>query len=424
MAISDATIQWWRDAKFGMFIHWGLYAVPAGEWKGWKTDFIGEWIMHTGQIPVKEYEKLAEQFNPVQFNAKEWVNLAKETGMKYLTITAKHHDGFAMYKSHCSPYNIVDATPYKKDPMADLAEECRKAGIKLCFYYSQVQDWHEKDAVGNTWDWPNENEKDFKKYLDEKGKPQLKEILTQYGDIGLIWFDTPLNVEKKYSQELYDYVKQLQPNCLVSGRIGNQLGDYISTGDNLIPSLPIKRDWEVPATLNDTWGYKYFDDNWKDPEKLLRLLVTINGRGGNYLLNVGPTAEGIIPKPSVNILNTVGEWMKENGESIYGTRPAPLFPYDYSEWAGVTYKPGKLFFHIFTWSEQVLHLHTIRNKIKRIYLLNEPEKDLDFEHYYMSSLNQHRLKISAPEKRPHPIDSVVVMEFEDDKIEFDSLEDL
>ncbi len=424
MPVDEAAIKWWRDSKFGMFIHWGLYSILAGEWKGEKTKNIAEWIMHTFQIPVNEYEQLTEQFNPVKFDARQWVDLAKKTGMKYLTITSKHHDGFAMYKSQCSSYNIVDSTPFGKDPMADLAEECRKAGIKLCFYYSQVQDWHEKDAVGNSWDWPDENEKNFRNYIESKCKPQLRELLTQYGDIGLIWFDTPMEVEKKYSQELYDYVKNLQPECLVSGRIGNQLGDYISTGDNMIPSLPIDRDWEVPATLNDTWGYKYFDNNWKDPEKLLRLLIKINSRGGNYLLNVGPTPEGIIPEPSVDILSTIGTWMKKNRSSIYATKAAPIFPYDYSDWAVFTYKPGKLFIHVFKWPGDYIHLQTLRSRVKKVYLLKEPENELDFNQYKISSLNQHRISIKVPETQPDPLDSVVVMELEEKTVEFDSLEDL
>ncbi len=231
-AAREKRLQWWRDARFGMFIHWGLYAVPAGEWKGKQIPGIGEWIMNRARIPVDEYEQLATQFNPVNFNAEEWVRVAKDAGMKYITITAKHHDGFAMFGSKASRYNIVDATPFHRDPLKELAAACQKAGIKLCFYYSQTQDWHEPDADGNTWDFPDESKKDFAKYLKEKAIPQVRELLTNYGPIGMIWFDTPRKITKEQSEELAALVHQLQPQCLVNGRVGHNAGDYDSAGDN------------------------------------------------------------------------------------------------------------------------------------------------------------------------------------------------
>ena len=421
--MANQNIDWWRDARFGMFIHWGLYAVPAGEWKGWKTPEIGEWIMHHASIPVKDYEKLAERFNPVRYNAREWAALAKDAGMKYVVITAKHHDGFALYHSKCSRYNIVDATPYGRDPIADLAEACRDEELKLGFYYSQVQDWHEKDAVGNDWDWPNEENKDFSRYLEDKCKPQVEELLTQYGDIGLIWFDTPMSVSPEHSRELYDLVKKIQPGCLVNGRIGNQCGDYITTGDNKIPSLPLDRDWEIPATLNDTWGFKSFDHNWKSPESVIRLLVTINSRGGNYLLNVGPTAEGIIPQPSVDILREVGKWMKRNGESIYGTRAAPSFPYDPSEWGNYTLKPGKLYIHVLNHPRK-LRIQGLANRIQKMYWLADPEMSVSWQQSFISSYGQHRFTVDLPDDLPDALDSVLVAELEGDVIQLDSLENL
>src|SRR5687767_3095086 len=199
-------LKWFHDAKYGLFIHWGLYAIPAGEWKGQRIPGLGEWIMNRAKIPVKEYEQLAPQFNPVKFDAEEIVRLAKNAGMKYIVITSKHHDGFAMYHSKASKFNIVDATPFKRDPLKELAEAAQKAGIKLGFYYSQTQDWHEPDAVGNTWDFPDEDKKNFAKYLEEKVKPQVTEILTNYGPIGLIWFDTPRNITKEHAQQLVDLV--------------------------------------------------------------------------------------------------------------------------------------------------------------------------------------------------------------------------
>lgn len=196
--MKDCKQQWWKEAKFGMFIHWGLYALLAGEYNGKKTSNIAEWIMHDLSIPVEEYEKLAARFNPTAFSAQRIVKLAKDTGMKYIVITSKHHDGFAMYKSQCSRYNIVDATPFGRDPIKELAEECEKEGIKLCFYYSQAQDWHDPNGFEEGTD--NEG-KDFRKYLDEKCIPQLRELLTQYGDIGLIWFDTPMGITYEQSKE-------------------------------------------------------------------------------------------------------------------------------------------------------------------------------------------------------------------------------
>src|SRR5271169_84235 len=216
-AQASTRLEWWTEARFGMFIHWGVYTVPAGEWNGKPIAGLGEWIMNHGKIPVLEYEKLPGQFNPVKFNADEWVAVAKNAGMKYITITAKHHDGFAMYGSKASRYNIVDATPFHRDPMKELAGACQRAGLKLCFYYSQTQDWHEPDGVGNDWDFTDQSKKDFQKYYDQKVIPQVRELLTNYGPIGLIWFDTPRNITREQSQKLADLVHQLQPACLVSG---------------------------------------------------------------------------------------------------------------------------------------------------------------------------------------------------------------
>ncbi len=320
-------MDWWREARFGMFIHWGLFAVPAGEWKGAPIQGIGEWIMNRAKIPVAEYELLARRFDPVKFNAEEWVRLATAAGQKYIVITAKHHDGFAMYRSAVSKYNIVDATPFGRDPMKELAEACRRHGLRLCFYYSQAQDWHHPDGAGNTWDY-DESNKNFARYLDDLAKPQVREILTQYGLIGLIWFDTPMKMTREQSIEFRDLVHELQPQCLVSGRVGNDVGDYRSMGDNQIPVKVLDYDWETPVTLNDTWGFKKDDQNWKSTQTLIRQLVDVVSKNGNYLLNVGPTAEGLIPQPSVNRLIELGKWLRTNGEAVYGARPSP-FPYEF-----------------------------------------------------------------------------------------------
>ena len=403
-------IAWWEEARFGMFIHWGLYAVPEGIWQGEEVPGIGEWIMYRARIPVAEYEQLSKKFNPVKFNAKEWVGLAKEAGMKYLVITSKHHDGFAMYKSKASKYNIVDATPYKKDPMKALAKACKSAGIKLCFYYSQDQDWHEPGGRGNDWDFGPLTDEAFAQYLEEKVKPQLREILTQYGEIGLIWFDTPGIITKAQSLDLKRYVHKIQPNCLVSGRVGHEVGDYGSMGDNMIPAGRVTGYWETPATLNDTWGFKKNDKNWKSTKDLLILLVDLASKGVNYLLNVGPTAKGVIPAASVKRLKEIGAWTKVNGEAIYGTKPNP-FQYEF-DWGRITCKPGKVYLHFYKWPGKSFVLHGLKSEVTNAYLLADKSRKLVVSQSSEGTPKTDRLKITGFGKKTDKYVSVAVLEIE------------
>jgi alpha-L-fucosidase len=422
----DEKMKWFREAKFGLFIHWGLYAVPAGTWKGRQIPGIGEWIMNRAKIPVQEYEQLAGQFNPVKFNAEEWVQLAEDAGMKYIVITSKHHDGFAMYGSKVTKYNIVDATPFHRDPLKELAAACARHNIRFGFYYSQSQDWHEPGGAGNTWDFPSDAEKSasgaYDRYLREKAEPQVKELLTGYGPVCLIWFDTARMMDVNgRAQRFLDIVHSLQPACLIDGRLGTK-GDYRSMGDNRIPNAVVREDWEVPATLNNTWGYKSYDHDWKSPEDLTFKLVDIVSKGGNYLLNVGPTAEGLIPQPSQDNLRAVGRWLKVNGEAIYGAGTTPfgeeLGSYSKTEkdrngkpafqartdWRCTT-RPGKLYIHLFKWPAGSFELPPIKEKVTRAYLLADPRKQA-----LTVTQDGQKWSISLPATAPDKMDSVLALD--------------
>ncbi|MBP8954589.1 MAG: alpha-L-fucosidase [Armatimonadetes bacterium] len=335
---------WLRESRFAMFIHWGLYSELAARWKGRTYYGISEWIMSRARIPVSEYEQVAARFNPVEFDAAEWVGIAKAAGMRHIMITAKHHDGFALFGSRVSTYNIVDATPFGRDPLKELAEACRAEGLRLGFYYSQTQDWHEQDAVGNSWDWPKGG--DFGRYLHGKVVPQLRELLTGYGPIAGVWFDTPGPITPDQSRMLVDLVHELQPECLVNSRIGNGLGDYDTLGDQEIPRLPREGLWETPDTHNDTWGYAWYDRNFKGPRTVAERLVRVASRGGTYMINVGPDGLGRIPEVSERILREVGRWVHAHEHAIHGVDPTPLGPLP---WGECTAEGNRLHLHVFDW---------------------------------------------------------------------------
>ncbi len=333
----EEALKKFNEAKFGLFIHWGIYSVPAGIWNGKKIPGLGEWIMFNAQIPRKDYKKLCGSFNPEKFNAEEWVLFAKKAGMNYLVAMPKHHDGFAMYKSKVTKYNVVDMTPFGKDPMKELYDACKKHNIRFGIYYSHATDWMDGGDAGvkdymlshpeRKRDWPankwDPSPVEYKKYLETKAKPQVKELFEMFPDIFEIWFDVPQWMTKEQSFEFYKLVYDLQPNCLVSSRIGNNFGDFWTPGDNKIPEKNYSNTsyWETPGTLNNTWAFKSYDVDWKSNKELIYWITSIAAKGGNYLLNVGPTAEGIFPETSINQLNAIGDWMKVNGESVYGSLP-------------------------------------------------------------------------------------------------------
>jgi alpha-L-fucosidase len=407
----DLRMEWWRDARFGLFIHWGLYAEPAGEWKGERIAGISEWIMLRAQIPVKEYEKIAENFNPVKYDAEQWVLLAKEAGMKYIVITSKHHDGFAMFHSQASPYNIVDATPFDRDPLKELADACEKHGMRLGFYHSQAQDWHEPGGTYRGieqgephWD-PDLEREPLMNYIEGKVIPQVKEILENYGGLDILWWDTPIGMTEEAAQKLKDIADQY-PQMLTNNRLYRPWPGDFTTPEQHVPPTGLDYDWEVCMTMNTSWGYKYYDDNWKSSETLIRMLVDIASKGGNLLLNVGPTAEGLIPEPSVERLQEIGKWMSINSESIYATDVSPFFKLPWGRCTQQRTKKGTvLYLHVFNWpDDHVLRVPGLKTKVKNISLLSDKKQKLS------SQFENGDLLIQLPPSAPDPVNTVIVVE--------------
>jgi alpha-L-fucosidase len=400
----DARMKWWREAKFGMFIHWGVYSVPAGIYKGKKIPGIGEWIMHNAKIPVAEYREFAKQFNPVKYNPDEWVKLAKDAGMKYIVITSKHHDGFALFDSKVTDWDVVDATPYKKDLLKPLAEACQRHGIKLGFYYSQAQDWNHPGgaAAGGHWDPAQDGSMD--EYIDKIAVPQVREILSNYGPIAILWWDTPINMNAERAKKLIALLR-LQPGIIHNNRLGGGFHGDTETPEQYIPPTGFPgRDWEVCMTMNDTWGYKSYDNNWKSTKTLIRNLVDIASKGGNYLLNVGPTSEGLIPEPSVERLKEIGKWMKVNGEAIYATTASP---FKKLAWGRCTKKiqgdQTILYLHVFDWPQDgSLLVPGLKNKALSAKLLATGET-LAFKN------TDEGVTITVPKTAPDEISSTVVL---------------
>ena len=373
----DARMGWWRDARFGMFIHWGVYSVPAGVYDGKDVPGIGEWIMNHAKIPVARYAEYAKQFDPEKFNAEQWVNIAKSAGMKYVVITAKHHDGFAMFHTHVDDYNIYDATPFHRDPLAELSAACQKAGMHLGFYYSQCQDWHHPGgaAIGGHWDKAQDG--DFATYIRTVAQPQVKELLTNYGPVAVLWYDTPTSLmTHDLAEPFVTLMHQYQPQIIFNNRLGGGFHGDTETPEQFVPPNGYPgRDWETCMTMNDTWGYKVHDQDFKSTQTLLHNLIDIASKGGNYLLNVGPTSEGIIPQPEVDRLEAIGKWLDVNGEAIYGTTASPFkHALDFGR---VTQKPNHLFLCIFDKPADNTLWLPMKGKITKAYILPDQDESLE-----------------------------------------------
>lgn len=413
----DKRMKWWAEAKFGLFIHWGLYAIPAGKW-GDKNHY-GEWIRHEAQIPLEEYEKLLQKFNPTEFNAEEWVKLAKKAGMKYIVITSKHHDGFCLFNSKYTDWDVM-STPFKRDILKELSEACKKEDITLCFYYS-IMDWHHPDYLPRR-DWEKdirpENGADFNRYI-EYMKNQVKELIQNYGPLGVLWFDgqweKTWTFEKGY--DLYNYVRSLQPNIIVNNRVHSNnkekedtkifpLGDF-ATPEQTIPDKDIPKGyWETCMTMNKHWGYNEADKMYKPTKVLIQMLIDIASKGGNFLLNVGPMANGKFPPEAITRLNEIGEWMSINGDSIYGTLRSP---FEKPTWGRFTvkYLPEKtiLYVHIFKFDPETKIVVPVNSKPNKAYLLKDKSIKVT------TKIKDKNLHVTLPKITPDPYATVIALEF-------------
>ncbi|RPI29011.1 MAG: hypothetical protein EHM61_03125 [Acidobacteria bacterium] len=404
----DARMRWWREAKFGLFIHWGVYAVPAGTYKGEQIKGIGEWIMRNAQIPVSEYRAYAKQLNPVKYDPESWAKLAKQAGMKYIVITSKHHDGFALFPSDVTNWDVADATPYGKDLIGPLAEAARRQGLKFGLYYSQAQDWTHPGGAksrlkeGEAWDELHKGS--FDEYLTNIAAPQTREILTRYKP-DILWWDTPTWMNAERAAPLHALI-ELRPGLITNNRLGGGYRGDTETPEQFVPATGFPgRDWETCMTMNDTWGFKSYDQNWKSTEVLIRNLVDIVSKGGNYLLNVGPTAEGEIPQPSIERLQQIGAWMKVNQEAIYGTTASPFHRLN---WGRCTKKVGSggatLYLHVFDWpADGRLEVPGLRNQVAQARLLATGAA-------VRTKAQNGSVFLTLPKVAPDPIASVVILE--------------
>jgi alpha-L-fucosidase len=422
----EQRIAWWREAQFGCFIHWGVYSTFGGEWNGKPFKGYAEHMMRSQKIPRADYvARVVSIFNPVKFDADEWVKLIKAAGMKYVIITAKHHDGFAMYPSAVSKYNIRDATPFKRDPMRELSEACQRNGIRFGFYYSHAFDWEDPNAPGNDWDYDNpggdkglhggvtwfdqhpELLPKAQRYVDEKAIPQIVELLKNYHP-DILWFDTPSKLPLSENLRILKAVRAVDQNVVINGRLarglGYSFGDYKNTGDRAAEIVPTEGDWETIPTTNESYGYHKFDLSHKPVSHFIQLMAKAAARGGNVLMNIGPMGDGLIDPKDQETLRGIGKWLAVNGESIYGSERT-LLPVQ--AWGDSSRKGNKLYLHVFDWPRnRKLVVGGLKNQVANAYLLSDPRKrSLQARH-----LNDSDLVIGVPRIAPDSADSVVVVE--------------
>ena len=425
MKTHEERIAWWRDAKFGMFIHWGVYSLPGGEWKGKKVSGYAEHLMRKEKISRSEYLELAHQFNPVKFNAEEWILNAKKAGMKYFIITAKHHDGFAIYDSKVSDFNIIKQTPFKRDPMLELAVAAKKHGIKFGFYYSHAFDWEHPDAPGNDWEYNNPGGDKLiggtnwydahpewlpkaVKYVNEKAIPQIKELLTKYHP-DILWFDTPQKLPLSENTRILKAIRETDQHVVVNGRLvrnaAANFGDYKNTADRPAEFYPVTGDWEAIPATNESYGYHKYDSSHKSVGHFIQLLASAASRGGNLLMNIGPKGDGTFDISDLNILNGIGKWMDKNGESIYGTVATPL---PLQSWGVSTLKGNKLFLHVFSWpADGKLYVGGLLSSPKKAYMFNNPAKT-----FTIKKGSSEDFYITVPAKAQDSINTVLVLEWD------------
>lgn len=417
-------LMWWREAKYGMFIHWGIYSDPAGEWKGKKVEGYAEHLMRKEQLSKSAYSNLAREFNPKLFNAEQWILAAKNAGMRYFIVTAKHHDGFALWNSKVSDFDIFDQTPFKRDPMEELAAAAKKHGIRFGFYYSHAFDWEHPDAPGNDWEYSNPggdkllggtNWFDAKpewlpkaaKYVDEKAIPQIKELIANYQP-DILWFDTPHKLPLSENLRILKAIREADPNIVVNGRLARSasfnFGDYINTGDRPAEFRSVDGDWEAIPTTNESYGYSRHDISHKSARFFIQLLAKASAKGGNLLMNIGPKGDGSFDSRDTQILDSIGSWIHKNEESIYGTGKTRI---PVQSWGVITEKPGKLYLHVFNWPRDgILELGGLKNKILKAYVLADPKKSA----LEVRQAGNADFTIKVPRKSPDESDAVIVVD--------------